>query len=109
MLASVCTGFLNKLSVIFGGITLQIRDLEVQLESKDEKIRELKLHVEAAREGEAKHAALVQSLRQKIVEYETTYGTLEGAANRSELAINTLQRENKNHQERILELESRVK
>ncbi|ELU12895.1 hypothetical protein CAPTEDRAFT_173947 [Capitella teleta] len=72
-------------------------------------MRELKHHAEAAREGEAKQTAIVQSLRQKIVEYETTYGCIEGAANRSEHAISTLQRDSQVQQERIIDLESRIK
>lgn len=97
------------LKVRVDGLQSQVRELHVQLETREEKIRELRLHVETARENEAKHAALVQSLRVKVSEYETQYGSLEGAANRSELAINTLQSENKIHQERVLELESRIR
>ena len=81
----------------------------MQLDSREDKIRELKIHVETSRENEAKQIAMAQSLRQKVIEYEAQYGSLEGAANRSEHAINTLQRDNKEQQERILELESRIR
>ena len=83
--------------------------MQGQLDIREEKIRELRMHVETSREAEAKQAAMFESLRQKLAEYEAQYGSLEGAATRSELAINTLQRENNNAQERIMELESRLK
>ena len=86
-----------------------MRELQVQVETREEKIRELKIHVETSRENEAKQVAMVHSMRQKLVEYEAQYGSIEGAANRSELAINTLQRDNKGQQERIIELESRIR
>jgi hypothetical protein len=57
------------------------------LEARDEKIRELKLHVEAARESEAKQSAVVQSLRQKICEYEKEYGSLEGSPKPMRLSL----------------------
>ena len=83
--------------------------MQAQLEAREDKIRELKLQAEMARESEGKQVALVHSLRQKLCEYEATHGSLEGAANRSGVAIQTLQRDNKESQERIVELESRLR
>ena len=90
-------------------ILWQVRELQVQLDSREEKIRTLKIQVETTRENEAKQTALMASLRQQLVEYEAQYGNIEGAASRSELTINSLQRDNKVQQERILELETRIK
>ena len=76
---------------------------------KEEKVQEQRMMFDAARETEARQAALVQSLRQKVLEYENTLGNVEGAASRTELTISTLQHDNQRSQERIVELESRVR
>lgn len=83
--------------------------MQAQLDAREEKIRDMRLQVETSRESEAKQTAMFHSMRQKLVEYEAQYGSLEGAASRSELAINTLQREYSGAQERVIELESRLK
>ena len=79
------------------------------MDAREDKIRELKLQTETARESEGKHIALVHSLRQKLCEYEASHGSLEGAASRSEVAIQTLQLNNKESHERIMELDSRLR
>ncbi len=42
-------------------------------------------------------------------EYEATAGTLEGAASRSELAVQALTKQNAELQDRIVDLESRIR
>ncbi len=76
---------------------------------RDAKIKELKLQVETAREGEAKSTALVATFQQRLAEFEASHGTLEGAASRSELAVQTLTKQNAELQERILDLEARAR
>ncbi|KAI0225840.1 hypothetical protein LSAT2_023409 [Lamellibrachia satsuma] len=98
-----------RLQVKVEGLQAQLREVQAQLDAREDKIRELKLQAETARESEAKHIALVHSLRQKLCEYDASHGSLEGAANRSEVAIQTLQRDNKESNERIVELESRLR
>jgi len=48
----------------------------------------------------------LQSLRQRLAEYEAAFGDVEGAASRSELTIVTLQQQARETQQRILELDS---
>lgn len=88
---------------------MQNRELKGQLEEREEKIRTLKLEIEIARENEAKQVAISSTLRQKVAEFESEYGSLEGAASRGELAIQSLQTQLKDSNERILELESRLR
>ena len=88
---------------------LQLRECESQVLMRDSKIKELKLQVETAREGEAKSTALVATFQQRLAEFEASHGTLEGAASRSELAVQTLSKQNAELQERILDLESRAR
>ena len=87
----------------------QVRELQSQLEVRDDKIRELKITLDKTRESEIEQAATVTSLRQRLVEYEGKYGSLEGAANLSELAVKSLHINNQDANARIVELENRVK
>ena len=79
------------------------------LEGKDDKIRELKLQLDASHETEARQNALIQSQRTKLVTYETEKGSLEGTANLSELSFQALQQEHREAQQRIIDLEARLR
>ena len=50
----------------------------MQVDIREEKIRELKLVAETSRENEAKHVAIASQLRNKLVEYEAHAGNIEG-------------------------------
>ena len=67
------------------------------------------MEVELARENEAKHVAIAHSLQQRLVEFESTAGQLEGAASRTEVVISSLKREKDEANSRILQLESRLR
>ena len=87
---------------------MQLREVQAQVEVREDRIKELKLQLETVKEGESRQMALCSSLRAKIAEYEAQSGSLEGAASRSEMAIRSLQQECSNYQERIIELEHRL-
>lgn len=97
------------LQVKVEGLQSQLRDAKGQVDIREDKLRELRLALETSKETEGKHMALVQSLRDKLVEYEAQMNILEGAATRSELAIRTLSQDNQACQKRILELESALR
>ena len=83
--------------------------MKSQLETRDDAIRELKKEVEIVRENEAKHVAIAQSLRERLMEYESQHGSFEGAAERSEIVISSLKMEKEECNSKILELESRLR
>jgi len=64
---------------------------------------------DTCREAEARNTAAMHALRQNLMMYEAQFGQLEGAANRSGFAVSALQKENHEAQQRILELESRLR
>ena len=72
-------------------------------------IRELRKEVEIVRENEAKHVAIAQSLRERLVQYEAQHGSFEGAKERSDIVIASLKREKDESNSKILELESRLR
>ncbi len=81
----------------------------MELDRREGKIRDLKVELETTRENEAKQSALVGTFRQRLSEYEATAGTLEGAASRSELAVQALNKQNADLQDRIIDLEARIR
>ena len=83
--------------------------MQVQLDTREEKIRELKLQLEISRENEAKHKALTATLREKLAGFEGEFGNLEDVASRSSVALQTLQRQNAEAKARIIELERRTR
>ena len=88
---------------------LQLREVRAQVDIREEKIRDLKMEVETERESKAKHMAIASSLHKQLVQFQAETGSLEGAANRSELAVHSLQSQNNELQNRILELETRLR
>ncbi|XP_046545107.1 coiled-coil domain-containing protein 170-like [Haliotis rubra] len=100
---------LASMQVKFEKMQIQLREAESELELKSIKVKELQHLLETNRENEAKLTALVQSLRDRVRELEDKAGSIETVAGRSEFAIGTLQRENRDSQDRILELEGRLR
>ena len=90
-------------------ILFQLRDRERELDSKDSHIRELKLEIEGFRDTDNKQVAVIQSLRDQLQQYNLQAGSLDTIAARGELAVSTLQRDLKDSQERVLELENRLR
>ena len=64
---------------------------------------------ETSRENEGRLQSLVESLRCQITDLEGRAGAFESVAGRSEFTVAALQKENKESQERIVELESRLR
>jgi len=69
-------------------------------------IAELRSSCESGKVAELQTNNILQSLRQKVSEYEAAFGDVEGAASRSELTIVTLQQQATDSQQHIVELES---
>ena len=59
-------------------IRFQLRELQVQIDVREEKIRELKLLHETGKETESKHMAVVTSLRAQLADYQAKTGDIEG-------------------------------
>lgn len=88
---------------------LKVRELQAQLEVKEDKIRELKILNDTARDSEDKNGLAVQQLRHQLMRYESEFGKLEDAASRSGIAIFSLQDDAREARQRIVELESRLR
>jgi hypothetical protein len=72
-------------------------------------LNEYKREIEKFKSDNAALNSLIISQRSKLKEFESDLGSFETVANKSGIAISALQRENKEYQQRILELESRIR
>lgn len=88
-------------------LTNKLRELENEVEIRDVKIKEMKMMVETSHENESRLQSVVDSLRSQVADLEGRAGAFESVAGRSEFTVMALQKENKQSQERIVELESR--
>ena len=87
----------------------KIRELENELEIRDVKIKEMALMTETSHENEARLQGMVESLRAQVSDLEGRSSAFESVAGRSEFTVSALKKENKAAQERIVELESRLR
>ena len=88
---------------------VQLIEARHELEQRDRVLVELRSTCESGKAAELHTDSVVQSLRQKLAEYEVAFGDVEGAAGRSELTIATLQQQARESQQRIIELESQLR
>lgn len=88
---------------------MQVHELQVSLDTKEDRLREMKLQLDASRDTETRQAALIQTQRDKLLEYESARGTLEGTASLNELSFQALQQEHREAQQRIIDLEARLR
>lgn len=79
---------------------------QCELDQRDRVVTELRSACESGKLSELEADKALQSLRQRLAEYEAAFGDVEGAASRSELTIVTLQQQARETQQRILELDS---
>ena len=79
---------------------LKLRDAQLQLELRDEKIRELKMQLDMARDTEARQSTEIQILRRQLGDVEAAGGGYSGMTSRLE---------NKESYDRIRDLENRLR
>jgi len=87
----------------------KVRELNRQLEYRDERVSELMAAHEIVKQEAERHSALVTSLRQRVADCETRHKGLEGAASHSEQQLVTLQAEYREAKQHILQLEAQIR
>ncbi|CAF2796990.1 unnamed protein product [Rotaria sp. Silwood2] len=91
------------------GLTHDLRETTIKLAAKDERINELKHEIESIKN---EHESLNQAnnqLRLRVRELESNVNSYDSVANKSSLTISSLQKDAKEKQEQILELQSRIR
>ncbi|OWF37113.1 coiled-coil domain-containing protein 170-like [Mizuhopecten yessoensis] len=90
-------------------LQIHISELRTEGESKDIKIKELMTLYNTSKENEQRLTSLLDSHRNQIIELEGKAGSYETAVGRSEFTVSALQQQIREGQEKILELEGRLR
>lgn len=83
--------------------------MEREMEEKDVHIRELKTLYDTSKENESRLTSLLESHKQQIIELESRTGSFQSAVGRSEFTVSTLQEQNRQNADKIVELEARIR
>lgn len=88
---------------------LQLKECEAELETKDVKVKELETLLESKRENESRLTELIQSLRERIGELEGQVGSYETVSTRGEYTISTLQKDLRDSNQRVVQVETHLR
>jgi archaellum component FlaC len=81
----------------------------MKLATKDERINELKHEIESIKKEYESVSQANNQLRLRVRELESNVNSYDSVANKSSLTIATLQKDAKEKQEQIIELQSRLR
>lgn len=100
---------LSTLSTKYEMVSTELSEYKVKFQTREDKLNELKREIDTLKSENATMNALICSQRSKIKELEGDLGGFESVASKSGITITTLQREHKEQQQHVLELESRIR
>ncbi|XP_071164540.1 coiled-coil domain-containing protein 170-like [Mytilus edulis] len=100
---------LASLSVKYDKLCITVKSMEREMEEKDVHIRELKTLYDTSKENESRLTSLLESHKQQIIELESRTGSFQSAVGRSEFTVSTLQEQNRQNADKIVELEARIR
>jgi chromosome segregation ATPase len=87
----------------------KLSEYKVKFQAREDRINELKREMDTLKNENATMNALICTQRTKIKELEGDLGGFESVASKSGITITTLQKDNKELQQNVLELESRIR
>lgn len=93
----------------FEAISLELCECKVKVQARDERIAEMKRDTETLKAENCTMSSMIAALQSKIRELEGDVSGFETFASKSDITISTLQKENKESKQTILELESRIR
>ncbi|XP_023723105.1 coiled-coil domain-containing protein 170 isoform X3 [Cryptotermes secundus] len=86
----------------------ELQEMKGQLRSRDQRALELQVETEQLREQAARQNAVIASLKKRIQDLEERERNLIASQGRAEMAMQTLQRENRYQEEKVKDLEKKV-
>ncbi len=97
------------LLVLFFEFFIQLRETTIKLAAKDERINELKHEIDSLKKEHELTDQTNNQLHLRVRELESNIGSYDSVANKSSLTISSLQKDAKERQEQLMELQSRVR
>ncbi|XP_068907810.1 coiled-coil domain-containing protein 170 isoform X2 [Tenebrio molitor] len=90
-------------------LTSELAEMKSQMRTRDQRCLDLQVEADQLREQAARQNAIIASLKKRIHELEERERNLFASQGRSEIAIQTLQRDNRYHEDKAKELEKKVR
>ncbi|XP_028164164.1 coiled-coil domain-containing protein 170 [Ostrinia furnacalis] len=84
-------------------------DLKNQMLSRDQRILEQQVEIDHLREQNARQNAIISSLRKKIHDLEEIHRNLQASQGRCDLTVQTLQRDNRYYEDKIKDMEKKLR
>lgn len=90
-------------------LTSELNEMKSQLQSRDQRCLDLQVEADQLREQGARQNAIISSLKSRIHELEERERNLFASQGRSEITIQTLQRDGRYQEDKAKELDKKVK
>ncbi|KAL0831301.1 hypothetical protein ABMA28_002139 [Loxostege sticticalis] len=84
-------------------------DLKNQMLSRDQRILEQQVEIDHLREQNARQNAIISSLKKKIHDLEEIHRNLQATQGRCDLTVQTLQRDNRYYEDKIKDMEKKLR
>ncbi|KAL0880895.1 hypothetical protein ABMA27_002070 [Loxostege sticticalis] len=84
-------------------------DLKNQMLSRDQRILEQQVEIDHLREQNARQNAIISSLKKKIQDLEEIHRNLQATQGRCDLTVQTLQRDNRYYEDKIKDMEKKLR
>nr|XP_022903499.1 coiled-coil domain-containing protein 170 [Onthophagus taurus] len=90
-------------------LTEELSEMKCQYRTREQRCMEMQLECDQLREQAARQNAVIQSLKKRLVDLEERERNLYATQGRNEIALQTLQRDNKYQEDRVKELEKKIR
>lgn len=90
-------------------LTSELEDMRGQIRTRDQRCLELQVEADQLREQAARQNAIISSLKKRIHELEERERNLYASQGRNEIALQSLQRDCRYHEDKAKELEKKVR
>ena len=81
----------------------------MKVQARDERINEMKREIDTFKSESSTMNSMIVALRNRVKEVEGDLGSFETVASKSGITIHALQKDNKELQQHVLDLESRIR
>lgn len=93
----------------YEAVSLELSEQKVKVQARDDRIGEMKREIETVKSENSTMNSMICALKTRISELECDLGGFENVASKSSVTISTLQKDNKDLQQHVLDLESRIR
>ncbi len=93
----------------YEAVSLELSEAKVKVKARDDRIGEMKREIDTLKSENSTMNSMICALKGRISEVECDIGSFENVASKSSITISALQKDNKDLQQHVLDLESRIR